>query len=190
MKGLVNQKWSPIPANHGTLPSLSVETSISCYCNCHTAMSHFQPFHSALSDTFTILKQAHRITANELKQLNWTFTNQLNGQSHMFFACASPMCNCEVRWKGRLSWCACHVHCRAQNVSHAGHMANQTIVQLITCVTILSVLLQDSGEIHAMQCPEGYDNTCTQSHIHSILECSGIPGPSRCIRKVVGTLNF
>ena len=103
MKGLVNQKWSPIPANHGTLPSLSVETSISCYCNCHTAMSHFQPFHSALSDTFTILKQAHRITANELKQLNWSFTNQLNGQSHICFLHAPPPC-VTVKCGGKDDW--------------------------------------------------------------------------------------
>ena len=46
---------------------------------------------------------------------------------------AIPVSGFEVTWKTQLSWCACHVHCRAQNVSHACHMANQTVFQLITC---------------------------------------------------------
>ena len=34
----------------------------------------------------------------------------------------------------------CHAHCRVQNVSHVCHVANQTAVQLIACIAILSVL--------------------------------------------------
>ena len=44
----------------------------------------------------------------------------------------------------------CRVHCRVQNVSHVCHVANQTAVQLIACIAILSVLCLHPGEIHVL----------------------------------------
>ena len=48
-----------------------------------------------------------------------------------------PLCMAEEKTTQLL---CCHVHCRVRNVAHECQAANQTVVQLISCVPILSVL--------------------------------------------------